>query len=114
MAKIKQKQDRMMRIYKRFFNMLKDGSKIVEIRVAFSSMKSIKVGDVIRFNNDSSCRMLVTRISHYNNFNEMMDSEDINEINPRQRADELLRELRQIFPSNKEKLGVVAFKMEKI
>lgn len=110
MSKIK--KDRVMRIYKRFFIMIRDGLKTIEIRVAYSSMKSIKAGDIIRFNNDPSCRMLVTRVAYYKSFGEVMDNEDVKKINPYQSAEEQLKEIRGIFPQQKEKLGVIVFEMK--
>ena len=108
------KKDRVMRIYKRFFIMLKEGTKTIEIRVAYPGMKKIKAGVVIRFNNDYSCRMLVIRVAKYENFDDMFQNEDAGKINPYQSVKEQLREIRQIFPTNKEKIGVIAFEMKKI
>lgn len=104
---------RSMRIYQRFFVMIEDGRKTIEIRVAWSSMKRIQVGDTIRFlGKSSTCDRLVTRVATYVSFAEMMAAEDPVKINPEKSADDQLAEIRQIFPPDKERKGVIAFEFE--
>ena len=103
-----------MRIYREYFDMLASGAKTIEIRVGYPSMRSIEVGDVIRFNNDPSCRCRVTRISIYGTFAEMMATEDPRKINPYKSAEEQLADIRSIFPPEKEALGVLAFELCRI
>ncbi len=105
---------RVMRIYKQYFDMIKDGSKTVEIRVAYPSMKSIAVGTIIRFNDDPNCARRVKRVANYKSFAEMMSKEDPKTLNPYRTADEQLADIRKIFPSDKERLGVIAFELEKV
>lgn len=105
---------RIMRIYKQYFNMIKDGSKSVEIRVAYPSMKSIVVGTIIRFNDDPNCIRRVKRVAFYKSFNEMMSKENPTKLNPHRTAEEQLSDIRKIFSSEKEKLGIIAFELEKI
>ena len=52
MKKLSGRDVRNMRIYDRYFRLIKFGVKTIEVRVAYSSMQKIKVGDVIQFNND--------------------------------------------------------------
>lgn len=105
---------RVMRIYKQYFDMIKDGSKTVEIRVAYPSMKSITVGTIIRFNDDPSCVRRVKRVANYKSFGEMMSKEDPKTLNPHRTADEQLSDIRKIFPPDKERIGVIAFELEKV
>ncbi|NCU42208.1 MAG: ASCH domain-containing protein [Candidatus Moranbacteria bacterium] len=100
----------MMRIYERFYRLIENGSKTIEVRVAYLGMQSIKVGTIIRFvSGRSSCDRRVIRVARYNSFAEMMRQEDPKKINPHQSAEDQLCEIRKIFPSNKEKIGVLAF-----
>lgn len=106
---------RSLRIYQRFFIMIQDGRKTVEVRVAYPSMKRIKVGDTVRFiGRSSNCDRLVTRVVLYRDFSEMMAAEDPVKINPEKSASDQLEEIRGIFPPNKERLGVIAFEYEPI
>jgi len=105
---------RVMRIYKQYFNLIKDGSKTVEVRVAYQSMKSIVVGTIICFNNDPSCVRRVKRVTYYKSFSEMMSRENPKTLNPYRTAEEQLSDIRKIFPPDKEQLGVIAFELEKV
>lgn len=106
-----QRRVRVMRIYKRFYDLIERGEKSIEVRVAYSSMKKIGVGDIIRFTSgkNTSCDRIVTRVSEYTSFQEMMDNEDPEKINPHKNADEQLTEIRKIFPPHKERIGVLVF-----
>lgn len=104
---------RVMRIYKQYFDMIKSGAKTVEIRVAYPSMKSITVGTVIFFNDDPNCARRVKRITIYKSFAEMMANEDPKTLNPYCTAHQQLADIRKIFSPDKEKIGVIAFELEK-
>ncbi len=106
---------RTMRIYRRFFVMIKKGEKTIEVRVAYGGMKKIQVGDVIRFMSDSeTCDRRVTRVAQYRSFAEMMDKEDHVKINPHASAADQLAEIRKIFPPDKERIGVIVFEFENV
>ena len=101
---------RMMRIYAQYYRLIADGSKTIEVRVAYPGMQSIKPGTVIRFvSGQSSCDRRVTRVASYASFAEMMRREDPKKINPNQSAEDQLREIREIFPPDKERIGVLVF-----
>jgi len=101
---------RTMRIYDRFYRLIESGEKTVEVRVAYSGMQNIHEGAVIRFTNgDRRCDRRVIRVSRYDSFAEMMHQEDPKKINPYQSAEVQLREIRRIFPPNKEAIGVIVF-----
>ena len=103
-------QVRMMRIYEQYYRLIADGSKTIEVRVAYPGMQSIKPGTVIRFvSGQKSCDRRVTRVVRYASFAEMMRKEDPKKINPNQSAEDQLRDIRKIFPANKEKIGVLVF-----
>jgi ASC-1-like (ASCH) protein len=110
----RQSNVRIMRIYKEYFDLIKSGVKTVEVRVAYSSMASIAVGTIIRFNDDPTCERRVTRVARYKSFAEMMQREDPKKINPKQSAEQQLINIRKIFPPDKEQMGVLAFELEKV
>jgi ASC-1-like (ASCH) protein len=105
---------RTMRIYKQYFDLIKNGTKTIEVRVAYPSMKSITVGTVILFNDDPDCSCRVKRVAQYKTFDEMMAAEDPQKIHPTLSADEQLTDIKRIYPPEKEKLGVIIFEFEKV
>ena len=105
---------RVMRIYREYFNMIKDGLKTIEIRVAYPSMRSITPGTIILFNDDPSCERRVKRVSQYKTFREVMEREDPEKINPTKSAEQQLTDIRQIFSPDKEQLGILVFELENV
>ncbi|MEU1286751.1 ASCH domain-containing protein [Kitasatospora sp. NPDC005856] len=66
------KRPRDMPIHRQYFDLIASGEKTVEVRVAYESMKRVKVGDLINFTcRESSCLTRVTRIGTYRTFEEM-------------------------------------------
>jgi ASC-1-like (ASCH) protein len=104
-----------MPIYKRYYDLIANGTKTVEVRVAYSSMLRIKPGDRIRFTcRDEATLTRVKRVSRYASFDEMFDHERPETINPTAGRAEQLRAIRDIFPPEKEALGVLAIQIEKL
>ncbi len=103
---------RVMRIYREYFDMIKNGSKTIEIRVAYKSMQNITAGTILRFNDDPDCERRVKRVTRYNTFAEVMKKEDTRKINPTKSAEQQLMDIQRIFPSDKEQLGVLVFELE--
>jgi ASC-1-like (ASCH) protein len=102
-----------MGIYKRYFDLIATGRKTTEIRVNDSSRKKIKEGSLIRFlcqGDDILTR--VTRVARYASFDEMFDKESVASVNPLATRDEQLANIRQIYPPEREGLGVVAIGIE--
>jgi ASC-1-like (ASCH) protein len=104
-----------MPIYKRYYDLIADGSKTVEVRVAYSSMLRIKAGDQILFTcRNENTLTRVKRVTRYNDFDEMFDHESAEAINPTADRTEQLQAIREIFPAEKEALGVLAIEVEKV
>lgn len=102
-----------MGIYKRYFDLIATGHKTTEVRVNDSSRRKIKEGSLIRF----KCRhdevlTRVTRVARYPNFEEMFDHESVTSVNPTATREEQLHNIRQIYPPDREALGVVAIGIE--
>jgi ASC-1-like (ASCH) protein len=102
-----------MGIYKRYFDLIASGRKTTEVRVNDSSRKKIKEGSLIRFRcQGDEVLSRVTRVARYNTFEEMFDHESITSVNPLATREEQLANIRQIYPPEKEALGVVAIGIE--
>lgn len=54
----------------------------------------------------------MTRIARYVSFDEMFDHESVASVNPHATRDEQLANIRQIYPPEREALGVVAIGIE--
>jgi ASC-1-like (ASCH) protein len=95
-----------MGIYKHYFDLIACGAKTTEIRVNDANRRSIKPGSLIRFR----CRdeQVLTRVTGYASFEEMFDHEDVASVNPTATREDQLRDIRQIYPPDREALGVVA------
>jgi len=105
--------DRVIRIFKEFFDMLQADVKTLEVRVLYHFMANIKVGTIFRFNNDKNCRFKVTAIRVYGNFEELLKNEDIKKIDPTRNFQQQLKSLRKIYPPEKEKIGPVIYEIER-
>lgn len=104
-----------MPIYKRYYDLIANGSKTIEVRVAYTSMQRIKAGDQIRFTcRNENTLTRVKRVSRYLSFDEMFDHEQAEAINSTAGRDEQLQAIREIFPPEKEALGVLAIEIERV
>lgn len=102
-----------MGIYKRYFDLIAAGDKTTEIRVNDSSRQKIKEGSLIRFRcQGNEILTRVTRITRYTTFEEMFDHEELASVNPLATRDEQLANIRQIYPPEREALGVIAIGIE--
>ena len=102
-----------MGIYRRYFDLIAAGRKTTEIRVNDSSRKNIKPGSLIRFRcQGDEVLTRVTRVARYTDFDAMFDSESVAAVNPLATREEQLANIRQIYPPEREALGVVAIGIE--
>ena len=102
-----------MGIYKRYFDLIASGHKTTEIRVNDSSRKKIKAGSLIRFRcREEEVLTRVTRVARYADFEEMFAHEDLGSVNPLATKEEQLANVRQIYPPEREALGVLALGIE--
>ena len=106
-----------MNLKKPYFRLIADGTKTVEVRVAFESMKKIRSGMEILFHSgDEACLTRVRDVRTYGSFDDLLDHEDPRTIGGdlgESRAD-LLQAIRSIYSSEKEALGVLAIVVERI
>ncbi|MED7948033.1 ASCH domain-containing protein [Streptomyces sp. BE303] len=102
-------------MYREYFELIADGSKTVEVRVAYDSMKRIKVGDLLNFTcRGEECLTRVLRVGHYPTFKAMFGTEDVKAVNPNATEAEQLEAIYSIFPPEKEALGVLTFEIERV
>jgi ASC-1-like (ASCH) protein len=102
-----------MGIYQRYFDLIAAGRKTVEIRVDDTSRKKIRPGSLIRFRcQGDQVLTRVTRVCRYTTFEAMFDHEEATSINPPATHEEQLTNIRQIYPPEREALGVVAIGIE--
>lgn len=102
-----------MGIYRRYFDLIASGRKTTEIRVNDSSRRKIKEGSLIRFRcREEEVLTRVTRIARYASFEEMFDHESVASVNPTATREEQLANVRQIYPPERETLGVLAIGIE--
>jgi ASC-1-like (ASCH) protein len=85
------------------------GRKRIEVRVAYSNIARLQPGDRLLLNDRHP--FVILRVGRYPNFDELLAHEDPLVIAPDLPVDELLPALRQIYPPEKERLGVVALEI---
>ncbi len=86
------------------------GTKTVEVRVAYSNLVNLQPGDVLCLNKEH--RVRIRRIARYKDFPDLLAHEDPAAIAPDLAPEKLLPALREIYPEEKEALGVVAMEVE--
>ena len=82
------------------------GRKTIEVRVAYSNIKRLQPGDKLLFNEQHP--FTITRIGRYANFEELLQHESPAAIAPDIPPENLLTRIREIYPPEKEALGVIA------
>jgi len=85
------------------------GRKTVEVRVGYANIRRLRTGDALMLNDRYPCT--VVRVSQYASFEELLAHEDPRAIAPDLPPEELLRAMRDIYPPDKEALGVVALEI---
>jgi ASC-1-like (ASCH) protein len=102
-----------MGLYKRYFDLIKAGTKTTEIRVYDAARERLNVGNLVRFRcGDETVLTRITRLARYATFEEMFDHEAVSSVNPTAPREEQLRDIREIYPPEREALGVVAIGIE--
>ena len=82
------------------------GRKTIEVRVGYSNIRRLQVGDRLLLNDAHPCR--IVRIGRYPDFDTLLATEDPAAIAPDLSPDDLLVALRRVYPPDKEALGVIA------
>jgi ASC-1-like (ASCH) protein len=104
---------REMNLYRRYFDLVAAGSKTIEVRVQYPNLRKLAAGDHIRFvcGRDEALTR-VKRVAGYTSFEEMLDTEGPDKVNPDSPRDQQLANIRRIYGPEKEALGVLAIEIE--
>lgn len=86
------------------------GHKSIEVRVGYSNIARLKVGDSLLLNEQH--HYVIRRIGRYADFEALLAHEDPDKIAPGAPPDALLRRMRAIYPPEKEALGAIALEIE--
>ena len=93
-----------------YLRLILTGLKTVEVRVGYSNIKRLRVGDRLLLNDQHP--FVIRRIGRYASFEELLAHEDAASIVPDVPPGQLLERLRDIYPPEKKALGVVALEIE--
>lgn len=100
---------RHLRVKQEFLDAIQNGSKTVEVRVAYEHLVSIEKNERIRLMSmDQSATVDVSDVLRFQSFDALLDSVDPSKIVPGRNRVEVLSLLRTIYPKEKESLGVLA------
>lgn len=105
---------RELNLYRHYFDLVASGTKTIEVRVKYPHLADLAAGDSIRFrikDTDETCEVKVERVTEYPDFEALLDGEGPTNVNPTASRDEQLANIRAIYPSEKEALGVLAIRI---
>lgn len=98
-----------LRIKGKYYNYLVSGLKNVEVRVGYSMIRKINVGDFIVFENHEAVTFEVTDIKVFKRFDELFDTIDVKQVLPDCSCKEdAVSEFWNLYTTDKEDLGVYA------
>ena len=101
------------RIKRNYYNLIDKGIKTLEVRVGYSDIKKVQKGDTITFTDYSKTKFEVVRVTRYDDFPEMLDNEDSTKAIPGVTKYKALEMYQEIYPEEKEALGVYVFELSK-
>ncbi|MEU9190139.1 NUDIX domain-containing protein [Streptomyces sp. NPDC048484] len=99
----------------RYYGQVESGRKTIEVRVATPEKAAVEVGDAVVFHDRDSGRELditVKRVTPYASFEDLLSAEDATRIDPDGPREDLLLNLRAIYPPAREALGTLAFEFD--
>ena len=94
-----------------YLQLILEGCKTIEVRVGYSNIRRLKSGDELLLNEVHHYR--IVRIAWYSSFEELLQTEDSHQIAPDLSHDRLMSAFREIYPPEKEALGVAALEITK-
>lgn len=103
---------RTMRLKKKYLDLMRSGDKTLEVRVGYNNIKKVRVGDQVAFlSRDDRLIKEIVRVGRYKSFAEMLKIEDYRKILPDMNLLEVKSMLAEIYPKNKEQLGIIVFEV---
>jgi ASC-1-like (ASCH) protein/ribosomal protein S18 acetylase RimI-like enzyme len=104
---------RSMRVKQNFLDLIRKGEKTLEVRVAYDSIKTIQAGERIRLRSRTQEQVILVKdVRQYRTFEEMLSVEEASRITPGLTKGELLNLLKEIYPLDRERLGVVVLDIQ--
>ncbi len=98
---------RTMRVKQRFIDQIVKRQKTLEVRIGYGNIKKIRPGERIRLITHKSEQIIrVIDVRVYSSFATMLEHEDAKKIVPDSDKSKVLNLLKEIYPPDKEKLGV--------
>ncbi|MGI5155845.1 ASCH domain-containing protein [Microbispora sp. CA-102843] len=106
---------REMNLYRRYFDLLAAGRKTIEVRVRYPNLRNLAAGQHIRFLcGRDECLTRIKRVAVYDSFEELLDTEGPERVNPDSPRAQQLANIRRIYGPEKEALGVLAIEVERV
>jgi len=103
---------RIMRVKQHFLDLIRKGDKTLEVRVGYSAIKSIQPGERINLMSRADHQIIrVLDVRTYQSFDEMFNFEQSERIVPGMSFDETKKLLKEIYPPEKEKLGIIVLEI---
>jgi ASC-1-like (ASCH) protein/ribosomal protein S18 acetylase RimI-like enzyme len=103
---------RTMRVKQTFFDLIASGKKTLEVRVGYENIKSIQPGERIRLASHTNQQTIrIKDIRHYNSFDNMLEAEVADLIVPGTTKESLRVLLKDIYPPDRERLGVIVLEI---
>jgi ASC-1-like (ASCH) protein len=100
-------------IYMQYFKFIESGRKTIEVRVGYSFIRNIQVGDHIRFKSRNlTCEVEVVRKTEYPSAAILMEKEDSAKVNHTRTQEQQIHDINSIYPPQKQKLGVFAIEFK--
>jgi len=104
---------RQLRVKQPYLALIREGRKTLEVRVAYDSINSIQQGERIRVSSRiDSLTIRVRNVRRYSSFAEMSRFEPLDRIVPGVDKSSALSILREIYPPDRERLGVVVLEIQ--
>ena len=107
-----------MKLQQKYYDIIKNRTKRIEIRLFDEKIQKIKIGDTIKFlkedNQDESFEVKVIGLLRYNSFEDMFKDFDISVLSDKSMTkDELISVLEKFYTKEKqEKYGVLGIRIE--
>lgn len=95
------------------YDLINYGTKTLEVRVGYPVIKKVQKGDTITFSDYSNIKFDVIRVTRYEDFPDMLDNEDSSKAIPGVTKYKALEMYQEIYPEDKEALGVYVFELRK-
>lgn len=102
-----------IRLKQKYLNYIRSGKKTLEVRVAYSHIRDLRKNENIEFlSRDDTLVARINDIRSYPSFDAMLATEDHRRIVPDLEKPAVLDLLRTIYPTAKERLGVVVLEVD--